>query len=239
MRVFEHSFEAPGENLALDEVLLEDAEAGIGGECLRFWESPVPFVVLGLTQPVADHVLIDACARDGVSIQRRCTAGGCVLQGPGCLNFAFVLRTDREGCGTIHSSYRSILGWIARALPSASGPIRMAGISDLAVGELKFSGNAQKRKRHYFLHHGTILYAFDPGICGIYLKEPEDRPEYRSGRRHEDFIANIGVERATILSSVSEVFREFHRSGLSSNEEKAVQWLAREKYGTHEWVNKR
>ena len=42
----------PEENLALDEALLAAAEASAGRETLRFWESPVPFVVLGVARYV-------------------------------------------------------------------------------------------------------------------------------------------------------------------------------------------
>ena len=91
MRLLDCSFQEPAMNLALDEVLLNDAEEGHSPEVLRFWESPVPFVVLGLTQRLSEEVHEDACARDGIPILRRASGGGCVLQGKGCLNYALVL----------------------------------------------------------------------------------------------------------------------------------------------------
>ena len=44
------------ENLALDEALLLEAEAGRGGEVLRLWEWPRPAVVLGAGGRIADDV---------------------------------------------------------------------------------------------------------------------------------------------------------------------------------------
>ena len=38
MRLLDLSFEEPARNLALDEVLLNEAEEGRSGETLRFWE---------------------------------------------------------------------------------------------------------------------------------------------------------------------------------------------------------
>ena len=55
----------------------------------------------------------------------------------------------------------------------------------------KVSGNAQRRGRRALLHHGTLLYDFDPGLAARYLKEPIRRPAYRSGRCHADFIGNL------------------------------------------------
>ncbi len=239
MRVFDYSFDAPAENLALDEVLLERAESGEGGECLRFWESPVPFVVLGLTQAVDRHVITDACHADGVSIQRRCTAGGCVLQAPGCLNYAFVLRMDRHGCDTIHGSYRVILGWIAAALGGIDHPASHAGISDLALGANKVSGNAQKRKRRFLLHHGTLLYAFDASLCAKYLKLPPDQPEYRAQRAHEAFMQNLSASRSKLIEAVSRMFQGATGAHVTAAETDQARSLATEKYCQDDWVRRR
>ena len=50
---------------------------------------------------------------------------------------------------------------MVEALHGILPAIQPEGISDLSAAELKFSGNAQQRKRDYLLHHGTLLYAFD------------------------------------------------------------------------------
>lgn len=239
MRVFDFSFDAPEENLALDEVLLERAETGEGGERLRFWESPVPFVVLGLTQAVDEHVIAEACGADGVSVQRRCTAGGCVLQAPGCLNYAFVLRMDREGCDTIHGSYRVILEWIAEALKALGISASPAGTSDLAVETFKVSGNSQKRKRQFFLHHGTLLFAFDASLCARYLKQPLEQPAYRKQRGHTHFLRNLDATRAELVMSVSSVLGADSIEGPRMPETAAAVELARLKYSRVEWIHRR
>src|SRR5882672_9451286 len=53
-RLLDLTLPTPEENLALDEALLLDLERAVGAsdesnaeETLRFWESPVPFVVIG------------------------------------------------------------------------------------------------------------------------------------------------------------------------------------------------
>lgn len=239
MRVFDFSFDEPSANLALDEVLLENAESADAGECLRFWESTTPFVVLGLTQRLADHVHEDACAADGVSILRRCTAGGCVLQAPGSLNYAFVLRTDRDGCGTIHGAYRVILGGIAASLRQIGVNAELAGVSDLALGANKVSGNAQKRKRRFFLHHGTLLYGLNVPLCARYLKEPPDRPDYRGDRHHAAFVRNLTISRDRLVRAVSEVFHDSQTGELAAHERLQALDLAVRKYRSPEWVYRR
>src|SRR5919204_636389 len=104
------------ENLALDEALLLEAEAGRGGEVLHFWEWPGYAVVLGAAGVRADDVEEAACGADGVPLARRSSGGGTVLLGPGCLLYSLVLRYDRApDLLAIGPSYRWILGRVAEA----------------------------------------------------------------------------------------------------------------------------
>jgi len=122
----------PEENLALDEALLASAEGGAGPaserEVLRFWESPEPFVVLGVSEKLSG-VKLDACEAAGVPVLRRSSGGGTVVQGPGCLNVALILSLEaRASLRDVTRSYAEVLGRTASAL----GPeVEAAGTSDL------------------------------------------------------------------------------------------------------------
>src|SRR5215831_11254102 len=143
MRCLDLTLPTMEENLALDEALLLEAEAGRGGEALRFWEWPSPAVVLGAGCRVAEDVDEGACRADGVPILRRSSGGGTVLLGKGCLLFSLVLAYARSPLlGEIRSSYRYILGLLRDALANVMPGIACAGTSDLAADGLKFSGNA-------------------------------------------------------------------------------------------------
>src|SRR5437764_4342941 len=108
-------------NLALDEALLLEAEAGRGGEVLRLWEWPGPAVVLGSGCVLADDVNEEACAADGVPVLRRSSGGGTVLLGRGCLLYSLVLPYERDpALVEIQSSYRFILGRVGAALGAGS-----------------------------------------------------------------------------------------------------------------------
>jgi lipoate-protein ligase A len=88
---------SPAENLACDEALLDWCESGKGVETLRFWESTEPFVVVGYANNVAIEVNVAACEARKVPIFRRCTGGGTVVQGPGCLNYSLILAISEKG----------------------------------------------------------------------------------------------------------------------------------------------
>ena len=110
---------SPAENLACDEALLDWCEENSGaafqpvqmtsgqagsavplpGEkgILRFWESPEPFVVVGYANKVATEVNVAACEARKIPILRRCSGGGTVVQGPGCLNYTLILPITKDG----------------------------------------------------------------------------------------------------------------------------------------------
>src|SRR5829696_211553 len=110
MQFLDLTLPAAADNLALDEALLLEAEAGRGGEVLRLWEWPSPAVVLGSGCVLRDDVDEETCAADGVPVLRRSSGGGTVLLGRGCLLYSLVLSQDRAPeLGTIRSSYAYIL----------------------------------------------------------------------------------------------------------------------------------
>jgi lipoate-protein ligase A len=191
---------APDANLALDEALLEACENGSGGEVLRFWEPRHYFVVVGYSNSVATEVNAAACEREKVGIYRRCSGGGTVLQGPGCLNYSLILKIDgHEDLQTITGANGYIMQRNAEAVSAVLGrPARVQGHTDLALEGRKFSGNAQRRKRQALLFHGTFLLDFDLTLMEKLLPLPSRQPEYRAGRAHGNFVTNIPARAESI-----------------------------------------
>src|SRR5690349_6350846 len=86
----------PEENLACDEALLEFCEKGCHEGLLRFWEPDRHFVVLGYANKASTEANLPACEDGLIPVLRRCSGGGTVLQGPGCLNYSLVLRIQEN-----------------------------------------------------------------------------------------------------------------------------------------------
>jgi lipoate-protein ligase A len=227
----------PEENLALDEALLEEAEspaAAGGGEVLRFWESPQYFVVLGAGGRLAEEVDAGQCAARAIPILRRCSGGGAVVQGPGCLNFALVLDARaRPELRTIESGNTFVLQTMARALDPLCPGARRAGISDLATGDRKFGGSAQKRKRGHVLLHGTILHHFNLELISACLPEPPRPPAYREGRSHTQFLVNTSADPARLRAAIAAAW------GASSTgrpwPRQKLEELVQAKYARPDW----
>jgi lipoate-protein ligase A len=222
------------ENLALDEALLLEAEAG-GPEVLRFWEQPTPAVVLGCNGAVEAEVDAPACRADGVPIRRRCSGGGTVVLARGCRNFSLVLSHERRPeLRGVSESYRVILGRIAAALGAG---VRCAGTSDLAVAGRKVSGNAQRRLSRCLLHHGTLLYGLDRRLMSRYLREPLRRPQYRGLRRHDEFTSDLTGPPDRAADVVAPAFDA--RAPLTDWPRERTAALVVEKYAAAEWIFRR
>lgn len=237
MKLLDYTHPDPATNLALDESLLIAAEEDRAGEVLRLWELSVPAVVVGSGGSVPIDVNVAACAADGVPIVRRASGGGTVLLGPGCLCFSLVLRYDRAPrLNEIPASNRYTLGRVLNALKSIA-PAAVEGSSDLAVDGVKFSGNAQQRKRRFFLHHGTLLCGADLRLVSRYLNPPERQPEYRRNRPHTEFVTNLAA-RAEELKRL--LIEEWQPDGDYAPVplERAAELVA-EKYSRDEWNRRR
>src|SRR5437899_2336740 len=167
MKHCELTLRTPEENLACDEALLDFCEESYEGAnaegVLRFWEPAQYFVVLGYANPVATEVNLPFCQQQTIPVLRRCTGGGTVLQGPGCLNYSLLLPIHSAGAlqsipGTndfVLEKHQAALSALLRAR------VEKQGHTDLSIGGLKFSGNAQRRRKHFLLFHGSFLLHLD------------------------------------------------------------------------------
>jgi lipoate-protein ligase A len=238
MQFLELTLPTIAENLALDEALLLEAEAGRGSEALRLWEWRKPAVILGSGGKLAEDVDESRCQTDGVPILRRSSGGGTVLLGPGCLCFTLVLSYERSPLlREIPFSYVYILDTIRDAVRDLLPDIERAGTSDLAAGGLKFSGNSQQRKRNYMLHHGTILYDFDFAAVGRYVRIPARQPKYRQNREHGAFLCNLPATAMELTGRLRVAWKADMET--SKHPEALVRELVAEKYAKAEWARRR
>jgi lipoate---protein ligase len=227
----------PAQNLALDEALLVQAEAGELADGLRFWEAPRPVVILGSGCGLGQDVDEQACREGGVPILRRSSGGGTVLLGPGCLCFTLVLAYERASAlRGVRTSCALILDRVRLALAGLASDIELAGTSDLAIAGKKFSGNAQQRKRRYLLHHGTILYDFDLKTVEGYLRMPARRPEYRQDRPHTEFLTNLTADGADLKNRLGRVWQV--QGPIFNWPRERVDDLVAEKYSRPEWTRR-
>jgi lipoate---protein ligase len=254
MRYLNLTLPSLAENLALDEALLDEAEAaGEPRETLRIWESPTLGVVVGRSSRIAVEVCGDACRARQIPVLRRISGGAAVVVGPGCLMYALVLSLQlRPRLRSIDQAHADVLGTIAAALRQAlavppsggidpvppkggtpAADLAMQGTCDLAVGDKKVSGNSVRCRRDHLLYHGTLLYDFPLEMVGQLLAMPPRQPEYRNARAHEAFVMNLPLDAAAIRQALCSAWGAAEACGDWPRAETAR--LAAEKYSRREW----
>jgi len=224
----------PAENLACDEALLDCADEDIG-EVLRVWEAREFFVVLGYANKAASEVNLQACRERGIPVLRRCSGGGTVLQGPGCINYSLILHIrghlPLEG---ITETNCYIMKRNAQAVSSILGrEVAVEGFTDLAIDDLKFSGNAQRRKLNWILFHGSFLLDFDSTLMEEVLLSPSRQPSYRRNRAHGAFLSRLDVPADVLKTALREAWNA--SEPLVTIPRTRLEQLTREKYSTNEW----
>lgn len=82
---------------------------------------------------------------------------------------------------------RLLIGALARLGLAAEAQ----GTSDVAIGDLKISGNAMARRWGGLLLHGTLLHDLDLELVEACLRHPPKEPDYRRRRGHREFLTTL------------------------------------------------
>ena len=151
---------------------------------------------------------------------------------------SYVLDTLAKAIGQVYTAGQAgsgtpAIGQICTAGQASSGTLRVCGTSDLAIGDLKFSGNSMRSRRNHFLYHGTILYDFPLGLISRCLKTPPRMPGYRNGRDHHVFVANLPVPAEAIRQALISAFDAVEP--LENWPCELTAKLAAEKYNNPQW----
>ncbi|HEY1064985.1 MAG TPA: lipoate--protein ligase family protein [Pirellulales bacterium] len=236
MKRLELSLPTLAENVALDEALLESAEADDAApNVLRIWESPEIGVVLGRSSPAGQETRLEKLKASGARIVRRTSGGAAVVVGPGCLMYSVILRVAQQpGVFAIDVAHKVVLETMVAALTRLVPGVAREGTSDLAWNGRKISGNSLQVKRRNVLYHGTLLYDFPLDRVAELLDFAPRQPAYRAGRGHRDFVTNFPAS--------GEAIRQALRAAWAA-EEPLADWpvartaeLVAEKYGRDDWT---
>lgn len=242
MRCLDLTLTDPAENLAVDEALLDAVDSDGGAGVLRFYEPFSDCVVVGYGNRVATEVDLEACAGSGkvagampVPVLRRVSGGGTVVLGPGCLAYALVLPVAAHPeLQSVTGTNRFVMERNRSALAELLGrPVAVQGHTDLTLGDLKFSGNSQRRRGATVLFHGTFLLDFDLARIGRLLRRPSAEPAYRKGRAHAEFLVNLGRTSAEVKEALRKAWTA-DEPWLEPLEDR-VAGLMRDRYGRAGW----
>lgn len=118
------------------------------------WQNS-PAVIVGSFQNICREVHVETLRRLGIPVVRRMSGGGTVYHDPGNVNYTYISRQD----GMV--DYDRCLQPVINALNDIGVPARKSRTCDIAIGEEKISGSAQRSAGGRVLHHGTLLFQSD------------------------------------------------------------------------------
>ena len=159
----------------------------------RIYEPPNVTIVMGAGRHNKDDLRLDPVGRDGVPVLIRKGGGGTVVLSPGMVVLALVTAVshpyqNREYARTTNS-------WFVRALEDMEVTgIEAKGISDLAIGERKILGSSLFRRQYILFYQASLMVTNDLTLFTRYLTYPSTVPDYRRGRKHEEFCTNLAAE---------------------------------------------
>jgi lipoate---protein ligase len=155
------------------------------------------------------------------------------------LNYTLVLPIDAaEEFGSITGTNVYIMQRTHAAIAAlVDGEVRVQGYTDLTWNGLKFSGNAQRRKRRCLLFHGSFLLNFNLELISRTLRPPTQQPEYRNQRPHSEFITNLKVERSRVEGALREAWKvsETAPADVVADVRARAAELVESKYSRDEW----
>ena len=141
-------------NQAFEEFVFE---AFREDDVFLLWQNS-PAVIVGSYQNICREVHVETLRKLGIPVVRRMSGGGTVYHDLGNVNYTYITRQD----GLV--DYDHCLEPIIRALNDIGVPARKNRTCDIAIGDQKISGSAQRAAGGRLLHHGTLLFQSDLAV---------------------------------------------------------------------------
>ncbi len=230
-------------NMALDEAIMESIRAGESLPTIRFYGWQPSAISIGYFQGLNNEVDLDACRAAGVDVVRRLTGGGAVYHDRhGEITYSLLTPLEHFPPNIIES-YHVVCDDIIHALSLIGISATFTPINDISVDGRKISGNAQTRRGGIFLQHGTILYTVDVERMFSLLTVSQTKIAdklIKSVKKRVTFIRQHNTASIEeVLAALEKGFsrgREIVVGSYSHKELQRAQELARQKYGSQQWV---
>ena len=143
----------PFYNQAFEEYIYQTF---LDDDIFLLWQNS-PAVVVGSYQNICREVHVEALRQRGIPVVRRISGGGTVYHDLGNVNYTYIVRA-----GAL--DYDAVLSPVIAALNAIGVPARKNRTCDIAIGDLKISGSAQRMTKGRLLHHGTLLFSSDLSV---------------------------------------------------------------------------
>jgi lipoate---protein ligase len=223
------------ENMALDEVFLEEKAEGRIPHTLRFLQFSRPAVLVGHHQSVEEEVRLDYCQFKKIEINRRLTGGGALYWGTDELGWEiYISKTDRRIPSRIEDLYRVMGEASALGLRYLGCEAYARPRNDIEIQGRKISGTGGTELSGAILFQGTVLVDFNVDEMLRALRIPTEKLQDKEIesvkervtclRREMGRILSLNDIKASLLRGFEEAFGvTFHPDPLSLMEENLLK----------------
>ena len=136
----------------------------------------------------------------------------------------------------LEQAHRAVMERLQAGLDRLGVATAWQGTCDLTLQNRKVSGNALRCKRNWLIYHGTLLCGMELAWLTQYLKMPRRQPEYRRGRSHDQFVANLPVTSEALKRELAKVWSCTGKQSTWPVE--MTRTLVETKYRTPAWLHK-
>lgn len=232
-------------NIALDETLLKEVEAGRRGPTVRFWDwGTESNALLGVFQSVKNEVNVEALQQRGMTLVRRMTGGGTMLMdGDNTITYSLVAPLSLVEGLSYADAYEYIDRWVIAGLKHLGVNAWYAPLNDITSDRGKLGGAAQKRTPKAFVHHICLCYDIDGDKLNDVLRVGKvklaDKGIRSANKRVDPLSRQTGLPRKDIIDSLIQTFLSRYdgrRSQLTEDEIARASQLVAEKYENDAWT---
>ena len=139
-----------------------------------------------------DEIFVGQCEADGVPIMERRGGGGTVVLSSGVI-VTVVVGEKKKNDGALDIFHRIHDAFIPALCEAGVANATHEGISDLAVNGKKVLGSSlyMGSSTPFYYYQSSLMVSCDLSLLDRYLRHPPREPEYRKGRAHSEFCANL------------------------------------------------
>lgn len=159
------------EQMAFDQALIDNRQAGRIPDTIRFLQFP-PSVLVGRHQVISHELNLPACRQAGVGIGRRITGGGALYLDEGQFGWELVFDRDTLGINSLGELAREICEAAALGLSRLGIDARYRPRNDIEVGGRKLCGTGGFFDGSTIFYQGTTLVAMDASKMASLLNIP-------------------------------------------------------------------
>jgi lipoate-protein ligase A len=164
-----------------------------GATGILVWQPQETVIVLGQSNTAETSLHTDAVAADGIRVTKRPSGGETVILTPATIAFT----VSRHFPVMVH--FRDFFRLVNSVVIEGLGEMGVAelgskGISDITIGNRKILGSSMRKVGNNLVYHAVLNIAEDSSLFSKYLRHPSREPDYRAGRRHDEFVTSIANE---------------------------------------------